>query len=149
MSDYEARINTRFGELVIHFIDKIDLSNKLQDVGSLVQIIETTTKEFAVVKESVVTGLEGICTLTAEGLPHILVYPETDSDKVRLALFASQRSLSSEEITKVTGVRNPTALRLLKFDEVIKADGKFTLSGKGRSIVSKDLLPKMAPMKES
>jgi hypothetical protein len=32
MADYEARIHTKFGEIVIHFNDKEDLEEKLTEV---------------------------------------------------------------------------------------------------------------------
>jgi len=149
MSNFEARINTKFGQLVIHFDDQNDLAAKMQEAKVMVQAIESKSADFAIVKEVSVTGLEGICTITPEGLPHIIVYPESDSDKVRLALFASQRPLSTEEITNVTGVKNATALRFMKFDEVIRTDDKFSLSGKGRTIVATKLLPTLRPIRES
>ena len=149
MSVYEARINTKFGQLVIHFNDQSDLAAKMKDANTIVLAIESKSADFAIVKEVSVSGLEGICTITPEGLPHIIVYPESDSDKVRLALFASRRPLSTEEITNVTGVRNPTALRFMKFDEVIRTDDKFSLSGKGRTIVATKLLPTLRSTKET
>src|SRR2546426_2253722 len=141
MPDYEARVNTKFGVLVLHFNDKQDLDKRLEGVSDLIRTIEQKLTGIAVIEDQPVSGLEGICTVTSEGLPKLLMYPETDSDKVRLALYASPRSLSSEEITRVTGVRGPTALRFMKFDEVIKSGGKFALSGNGRNIVTTKILP--------
>ncbi len=149
MANYEAHINTRFGELVVHFNDRSDLTTKLEDAALLIQTIESKTAEFALISESTVMGLEGICTTTPAGLPRILVYPKTDSDKVRLALYASKGPLSSEEITTVTGVRNPTALRVMKFDEVNRFGDKFILSGKGRTVVATRVLPNLRPKQES
>ena len=145
MQDYEARSKTKFGEFVIHFSDKSELEKKLDGVSELIHTIETKSATFSVIEERSAPGLEGICTIGPNGLPRLLVYPKTDSDKVRLALFASQRALTSDEITQVTGVRNPTALRFTKFDQAIKSGGKLSLSGKGRSLVSTELLPKLRP----
>jgi len=149
MASYEAHINTKFGKLIVHFTDRSDLTIKLEEAALLIQTIETKTAEFAVIKESEVMGLEGICTITPSGLPRILVYPKTDSDKVRLALYASKGPLSSEEITTVTGVRNPTALRFMKFDEVNRSGDKFILSGRGRTVVATKVLPNLRPKQES
>ena len=146
MSNFEARINTKFGELVVHFNDQNELAARMQDAKEFVQAIESKSADFAIIKEVSVTGLEGICTITPEGLPHIIVYPESDSDKVRLALFASRGPLSTEEITNVTGVKNPTALRFMKFDEVIRIGDKLSLSGKGRTIVATKILPTLRPV---
>ena len=140
MPDYEARINTKFGELVVHFNDKNELDARLQDINTMNQVIETKTAEFAILKEGTIAGLEGICTILPSGLPHIITYPEQDSDKIRLALYASARPLTPEEITSVTGVYNPTSFRVFD-EEVIKSGGKFILNGKGRTVVSTKLLP--------
>jgi hypothetical protein len=149
MPDYEARINTKFGQLVIHFSDKSELDKRLDGIAELVQTLETKSAGFAVIEERSAFGLEGICSITPDGLPKLLVYPKMDSDKVRLALFASREPLSSDEITKVTGVENSTALRFMKFEQVIRAGGKYTLSGKGRTFVTMKILPKLRPKEES
>ncbi len=149
MADYEARIKTKFGEFVIHFSDKSELDKKLEGIGELIQTIETKSSRLALIEEKPAPGLDGICTIGSDGLPRLLVYPKTDSDKVRLALYASPRALTSDEITRVTGVRNPTALRFTKFDQVIKSGGRLSLSGKGRTVVSTGLLPTLRPKVES
>ena len=149
MPEYEARIRTKVGELVVHFNDKAELEKKLENAAELIQIMESKTSTYALVEERSLPGLEGICAITSDGLPRLLVYPESDSDKVRLALYASPRALSSDEITRITGVKNPTALRFTKFDQVIKSGGKLSLSGKGRNVVSTKVLPKLRPKKEA
>ena len=149
MPDYEAIINTKFGQLIIHFNDKLELGKKLDGIAELIQTIETKSAGLAIIEEKPIPGLEGICTISSEGLPRLLTYPKTDSDKVRLALYASQRPLSSDEITKVTGVAAPTALRVMKFDQVTKSGGKYALSGKGRTHVTAKILPKLRPKEAS
>jgi hypothetical protein len=149
MPDYEARIRTKFGELVIHFNDRGELDKRFESAPELVQAIETKSSSFAIIQEQPLPGLEGICTVTPEGLPRILVYPDSGSDKIRLALYASSRALTTDEIIQVTGVEDPTAYRVMKFDEVIESGGKYSLASKGRSIVSAKLIPKLRKKLES
>jgi len=40
MSDYEARIKTKFGELTVRFNDKADLEKKLEQIPELTATIE-------------------------------------------------------------------------------------------------------------
>lgn len=143
MGDYEAHIKTKFGSLVIHFTDKADLEKKLQDVNTLVQTIEGQSSSVVLVKDEDIPGLEGIAVMSSAGLPRIIAYPETDADKIRLALYASRNGLTSEEITRVTGVRNPTANRVMKFDEVNNNRGTYSLSGTGRTTFTSKVLPEL------
>src|SRR5438093_5222378 len=110
--DYEAHINTKYGWMVIHFTDKTDLEKKLEFAAEFNQLIESKSSGIALVKEEDVPGLEGIVKISSDGLPKIIVYPDSGSDKIRLALYASKRPLTSNEIFHVTGVRNPTANRV-------------------------------------
>jgi hypothetical protein len=41
LTDYEAHINTKYGQMVIHFSDKSDLERKLEEVTELTQLIES------------------------------------------------------------------------------------------------------------
>ncbi len=76
MPDYEARINTKFGQLVLHFNDKSELEKKLEGVAELIQTIEARSAGFTLFEEKPAPGLEGICTITSEGLPRLLAYPK-------------------------------------------------------------------------
>ena len=129
--------------MVIHFTDKADLEKKLEDVTGFTQLIESKSSGVALVKEEDVPGLEGICRISSEGLPKLIVYPDSGSDKIRLALYASRKPLTSEEIVRVTGVANPTANRVMKFEEVLSSRGKYSLSGKGRTYFTTNVLPKV------
>lgn len=126
---------------MIHFTDKIDLENKLKDVAEFTQLIDSKSIGVVLVKEEDVPGLEGIVRTSTNGLPKIIVYPDSGSDKIRLALYASGRPLTSKEIFEVTGVRNPTANRVMKFEEVIESQGKYRLSGEGRTYFTSKVLP--------
>ena len=141
MADYEAHINTKHGQIVIHFTDKLDLENKLKEVAEFTQLIDSKSTGLALVKEEDVPGLEGICKISSDGLPKIIIYPDSGSDKIRLALYASKRPLTSDEILQATGVRNPTANRVMKFEEVLSSGGKYSLSGKGRTFFTTKVLP--------
>jgi hypothetical protein len=143
LGDFEARINTKHGQIVIHFTDKLDLESKLKDVAEFTKLIDSGSSGVALVKEEDVPGLEGICKISSEGLPRIIVYPDSGSDKIRLALYASKRPLTPEEIVSVTGVPDPTAHRVMKFDEVLRSGGKYSLSGKGRTYFTSKVLPKL------
>ena len=143
MSDFEAHINTKHGQIVIHFTDKVDLEKKLKEVAEFTQLVDSKSTGVAVVKEEEVSGLEGICKIASDGLPKIIIYPDSGSDKIRLALYASKKPLTAEEIVSVTGVPNPTAHRVMKFNEVFRSGGKYSLSGTGRSYFTSDVLPKL------
>ncbi len=143
MADYEAHVNTKHGKIVIHFADKLDLENKLKEIAEFIVLIESKSAGVALIKEEDVPGLEGICKISSEGLPKIIIYPDSGSDKIRLALYASKRPLTSKEVFDITGVRNPTANRVMKFDEVIESKGKYTLSGTGRTCFASKVLPKL------
>jgi hypothetical protein len=144
MADYEARINTKFGELIVHFNDKLDLEKKLDLANELAQLIVSKSSTFAVApEEKVLPGMEGIYTLTPEGLPKLIVYPDSQSDIVRLALFVSPMALTVDEIRQVTGVNNPKAMRIFDTDEVMALGEKWTLSAKGRANVSSTIIPSL------
>ncbi len=145
MADFEARVKTKVGEISIHFNNKEDLEKKLQQVREFVDAINKTGLVTSETK--VVSGLEKIYTLTADGLPHLLKLPKSKSDVVRLLLFVSQNSLSIQMITKLTGIKNPVAY--MQGDHFLKlTDDTYTLQPEGRTHVVEKIIPKLLPKGE-
>lgn len=143
MTNFEARIRMKFGEIGIHFDNKEDLEKKLTDIQQYLSIIEKQKFVIPAVPErKVIPGLESIYTITAEGFPKIRKYPEKKSDIIKLALFLSEVPLSVEQITVVGGVKNPLAY--VKEDDLVKlSDGRYILEAEERAYVSSKLIPEL------
>jgi hypothetical protein len=143
MSDYEARIKTKFGELTIHFTDKADLENKLSQVQDLEKVIAEKVREFAP-QENVLGGLEDIYTLASDGSIKLLKFPKQKADIIRLVLFLSSKPLKTGDIKNITGIDRPSDY--MKHEHFIgNPDGTYSLSSEGRSEVVNKVIQSLRP----
>ncbi len=138
MADYQARIRTKFGELIVSFENREELGQRLKEIRGLANDIEQQLSEF-IVKEAPkpIAGFEDLYIPTQDGLPKLLKFPQTKSDVIRLLLFLSPRPLASDEIRSLTGIDNPPAY-MTASDFTQLPDELYTITPEGRlSVVSK------------
>jgi hypothetical protein len=147
MSDYEARINTKFGELVIHFKDKEDLARKLLQVQEITSTVEQSIGQMLMKEPAkVLHGFEDLYAIESDGTIKLLKYPKQKADVLRLALFVSSVPLTFIQLKKVTGIDNPGSCMKAK-DFIENLDGTYTLSFDARAEVVNVLIPSLRKSK--
>jgi hypothetical protein len=140
MSDYEARIKTKFGELTIHFSDKTDLENKLTQVPDLSAAIEKGLGDLLFIEtEKVVAEFADLYTIGPNGSIKLLKFPKKKADVLRLAAFVSSSDLTPIQLRQITGVSEPTDY--MGDDFIRNAEGTYSLSAKGKAKVTKKIIP--------
>jgi hypothetical protein len=140
MSEYEARIRTKFGELTVHFSDRADLERKLQQISEFADTIEKSVGPILVREpERVMEGLEDIYAIGADGRPKLLKYPKKKTEILRLASFLSQSSLTPDQLGQITGVDNPLAYMGKAF--IANPDGTYYLTSEARIEVANRIIP--------
>jgi len=141
MTNYQARIRTKFGELVVSFENKEELDQKLKEIRELANYIEQQLLDIIFNEPSKpISGLEDIYVPAQDGLPKLLKFPKVKSDTIRLLLFLSPKPLTSDEIRLLTGIDNPPAY--MKADDFTQlSDGSYTISPEGRLLVVSKLIP--------
>jgi len=143
MTNYEARIRTKFGELVVHFDNKEELDQRLKEVQDLTRYAETQLAEFTTVEATKpITGFEDIYAVAPEGSIKLLKYPEKKADVIRLLLFFSSKPLSTDEIRSMVGIDNPAAY-MTADDFVELPNGMYTISPEGRTVVASKIISQL------
>jgi len=142
MSDYEAKIKTKIGELTVHFTDKADLEKKLSQVSEFTSIIEKIVGPILIKEpEKVIPGLEDIYTIAADGSIKLLKYPKQKTDLLRLAAFLSPTPLNRDQLKQITGADNPLAY--IGSDFIANPDETYSLSSDGRAEVANKIIPSL------
>jgi len=142
MSEYEAKIRTKFGELIIHFKDKPDLEAKLSQVNELTTTIEKSIGPIlAKEPEKVIPGLDDIYIFGPEGLIKLLKYPKKKTDLLRLTAFLSPVPLKPIQLKQITGVNRPTDY--MGKDFIANPDGTYSLSADARTDVTDKIIPSL------
>jgi hypothetical protein len=147
MSQFEARIKTKFGELIIHFTDKEDLAKKLFQVPEITSTVEQSIGQI-LIKEppKVLQGFEDIYAIESDGSIRLLKYPQQKAALLRLALFVSPVPLTPIQLKKVTGIDNPGAYMTTK-DFIANPDSTYTLSSDARAEVVSKTIPSLRAQK--
>lgn len=140
---YEAKIKTKFGELIIHFGNKAELEKKLVEAKELVKTIEFGAVEFVPPElPKPLAGLEDVYTITPDGSIKLLRFPKTKSDIIRLAVFLSPNPLNLDQIRQITGVENPAAY--IKREHFLpQPNNTLTLSVEGKTFVTSKIIPQL------
>jgi hypothetical protein len=147
MSDYEARIHTKFGEIVIHFNGKEDLEEKLSQVLELTGIIQKRVDAILPKEpEKVFPGFEDIYTIGPDGLIKLLKIPKNKTDTLKLVLFLSPVPLTYTQLKQITGIQNPSAY--MKKDFISNPDGTYALTPEGRADVVNRIIPSIRSQKQ-
>ncbi len=142
MSDYEAKIRTKFGELTIHFKDKADLEAKLSQVNELATTIEKQIGSILVKEpEKVLPGHEDLYSIGPDGSIKLLKFPRQKSAISRLAAFLSPNPLTATQLKQITGVGNPLAYLGKGFNA--NPDGTYSLSAEARAEVTSKIIPSL------
>jgi len=143
MANYEARIRTRFGELVIRFENREELAQKLKEAQDLAKDIEAQLAEFIAVEAAKpIVGFEDLYAILSDGSIKLLRFPETKTDVIRLLLFFSPKPLTTDEIRFMTGIDNPLA-NMKANDFIELPGGTYTISPEGRTIVTSKIIPQL------
>lgn len=140
LSDYEVRLKTKFGDLVLHFDNQEDLEKKLKEAQGFSHTIETYgTGLYSMETPKPIPGYEDLYAITVEGGIRLLKLPKKDRDIIRLLVFLSDRSLNSDQIRQMTGIANPLANM---GDHFLKLpDDTYTLTPEGRTEVVSKIVP--------
>jgi len=147
MSQFEARIKTKFGELIIHFTDKEDLTKKLLQVPEITSTVEQSIGQMLIKEPSkVLQGFEDIYAIESDGAIKLLKYPKQKADVLRLALFVSSVPLTPIQLKRVTGIDNPGSCMKAK-DFIENPDGTYILSKEAREEVVNVLIPALKALK--
>jgi hypothetical protein len=148
MSEYEARIKTKFGELTIHFKDKADLEKKLAQVTEFTTTIEKEIGHVLVKEpEKVVPEFADLYTVSPDGLIKLLKYPKKNADILRLALFLSHSALASAQLKQATGIDNPIAY--MGKDFIANPDGTYSIDPNARAKVTNKIIPSLRGEKKT
>jgi hypothetical protein len=153
MAKYEARLRTKFGEIVVNFDTLEELKSNIEalDVNRVSEIL---WKKF----ESLVPtetrkpkpSFEKLYSFTSSGLVELAYIPDalTKPELVALVLFAYHpEAASTEQIFLSSGIKN-AASDYLTHPSYKKywwktQDGKYVLGDEGLKWVSSKILPKL------
>jgi hypothetical protein len=148
MPNYEARIPTRFGELVVHFDTANDFAEGLKalDVEAMTEAVNEHLGS-VVIREPrpIKPSLIGICGFSADGTLEIYRLPSEKLELIGIVLMAYDPDpVDVTTIRKVSGI--PDAGSYLSkqkyatyFEKVGR--GSYRLSHKGKLWVTNDILP--------
>lgn len=150
MAKYKARIETKFGEIVINFdsLDELKSNVEALDVGAVSDIL---WKKFeSVIKKEIrqpKPGFEGIYRFTPLGLVELIMVPNSKADTVAVALFAYHpESASIKQVSLSTGIEDVidylTHSSYKKFWSKMQ-DGGYALTQEGLELVVQKIVPKL------
>jgi hypothetical protein len=151
MAKYEARIRTKFGEIVVSFDSTNELKSALQALD-----VEEVQKEVVERFKGLLSreprpskpGFERIYRFTPEGKVELLRTPPSAPMTIGMLLHASApEPMSSDEIFSSTGIKvgnyvSQTAYKNY-FDRT--PDGRLVLTHLGRLWVETEVVGKLAP----
>jgi hypothetical protein len=141
--DFELRVKAPIGEIVIHFSNEDELGQRLGMLGGILETLDKKGKGLASLAQTqVVQEWERIYAVGTDGLPKLKLLPRDKADIVRLGLFLSSRPLTSKEIARVTGVKNPLAYMGARHF-VKEVGGAFSLDAEGRREVTNIIIPRL------
>jgi len=151
LTKYEAKVKTKFGEIVINFDSVEELKTNIEALDTTV-VSEMVFKKF----ESVITkqarepkpGLENVYRFTPSGLVEIIRVPDSKAETVALVLFAYHPEPALiEQVAFSTGIKDVASAYLTqtaykKFFSKVQ-DGRYMLSQEGLDWVSTKIVPKL------
>jgi len=155
MAKYEARIKTKFGEIVLNFdsLDELKSNIETLDVSAVSDILWKKF-ESVIVKEirQPKAGFEGIYRFTPSGLVELITVPDSKADTVAVVLFAYHpEPASTEQVSLSTGIEGVidylTHSSYKKFWSKTQ-DGGYALTQEGLELVLKKIVPKLKAASE-
>ena len=144
----QARIKTKFGELVIDFETEDELKKKINSVNikNVSQIVGSVVEK-SKVQIKVLSEFKDLYTVDEKGI-RLLKFPKDKRDQIRLVLFLAGIPLNAAEITYATGIKNPKSLTKTK-DFEQNSDGTVIINSDGRKEVVEKIIPILRPKVEN
>jgi hypothetical protein len=156
MAKYEARVKTKFGEIVFNFNSIDELKSNIDGLDVSV-VSELLSKKFesVIVKEirQPKPGCERIYRFSPSGLVEPIQIPKSKADTVALVLFAYHpEPASTEQVSLSTGIKDVASSYLThtsykKFWSKTQ-DGKYLLTQEGLEWVGQKIIPKLKAASE-
>lgn len=137
----QIKIKTKVGEIAIDFTDNKDLETQLTkiDFKELETIVAKNVPNISREHSMIIEEFKDLYRIDSVGNVHLNKIPDKKADAIKLTVFLSQRSISTNEIKLSTGISNPKAYMNKK--DFIEDGDSFTLETEAR----KDVLEKIIP----
>lgn len=148
MPNYQAQIDTRFGQLVINFDTAEEFTRRLQDldVETITKAVEEHLADVVIsVPREVKPTLEAICRFTSQGHLQFLKPTKERIDAIGIVLYAFDPDpIEIRAIENFSGVKDPGRYLTNKaykqyFDAVSR--GVYRLNHEGRVWVANEVIP--------
>jgi hypothetical protein len=150
MAKYEAKIKTKFGEIVFNFETLDELRTNLESLDVNAIAAEVSTKFGGLIlKEPRLPkpGMEGIYRFTPEGKVELLRTAPSAPMAMGLLLYTyDPEPVSSEDILSSAGVKAADYVHQAAYKKYFDktSDDKHVLTHPGRQWVESDIIPKLA-----
>lgn len=139
----QIKIKTKVGEILIEFIDNSDLANKLDKINfkELESIVTKRVPNIMHIESIVIEEFKDLYRLDSSGNIHLNKIPKKKGDAIKLAVFLSEKGLSTNEIKISTGISNPKAYMNKK--DFIENGDSFTLETEARKEILEKIIPEL------
>ena len=148
MAKYEARVKTKFGEIVIHFDSTDDLKKNIASLD-LDTVSDILSKKF----ESIVMkeprqpkpGRESLYRFTPEGKVELLRTPSSAPMTIGLLLYASDPEPMSSDEMLFRGIKAGNYVSQTDYKKYFDKtpDNRHVLTHAGRQWVETEIIPKL------
>ena len=150
MAKYQARVKTKFGEIVVNFESTDELKKNIVSL-ELDAISDIVSKRFGAIllrePRQPKPGLESLYRFTPDGKVELLKTPSSAPLTIGLLLYASDpEPMSSEEILS-RGIKVGNYVSQTKYKQYFDktTDGKHVLTHPGRIWIEEEVVAKMIP----
>lgn len=145
----QIRIKTKVGEIAIDFTDNKDLEAQLNkiDFKELETIVAKKVPLASHGSSEIIEEFKDLYRIDSSGNVHLNKIPNKKGDAIKLAVFLSQRGISTNEIKLSTGISNPKAYMNKK--DFIESGDAFTLEAEARKEVLEKIIPKIRQNNQS
>lgn len=145
----QIRIKTKVGEVSVDFIDNKDLEKQLDkiDFNGLEDLVSKRIPNYLVVSSGVIEEYKDLYRLDSSGNIILTKIPKKMADAVKLAVFFSEKGLSTSEMKIATGISNPKAYMNKK--DFMQNGEYFSLEAKARKDVLENTIPKIRQNSQS
>lgn len=155
MANYEAHIQTRFGQLTIHFdsVDELVQRIKALDVSAISDAVQEHFSGIIVSQPRQIKPLlTEICAFTPDGGLEFLKPPKEKLEAIAILLYAfDPEPVEVAHVKRLAGVNNPVGyLGHKKYEPYFEkvSRGLYRLSHKGKLWVTNDVIPKLTAKPE-
>ena len=151
MTRYEAKVKTKFGEIVVNFdsVDELKSNTESLDAEVASDILSKKFESIAVKQvRQPKPGFEQIYQFTPSGAVEAVILPDSKAEKVAFVLFAYHPEPASiEQVAMSSGIK-AVASDYLNQSSYKKfwsktSEGKYLLSAEGLDWVMEKIVPKV------